>query len=86
MEEKKEQPNTPNRSTMDITKTVNSVLVSILTPLFRRHCIQKSCLLKPTGMLLLRQLNTTPIVIPANAGIQAYTGCRIKSGMTAVLI
>jgi hypothetical protein len=37
-------------------------------------------------LLLLRQLNTTPIVIPAKAGIQAYTGCRIKSGMTAVLI
>ena len=32
--------------------------------------------------LLLRQLNILNIVIPAKAGIQEGTGCRIKSGMT----
>ena len=32
--------------------------------------------------LLTRQLNRSMHVIPANAGIQIQTGCRIESGMT----
>jgi hypothetical protein len=35
--------------------------------------------------LLLRKLNRGPIVIPEKTGIQAQTGCRIKTGMTAAL-
>jgi hypothetical protein len=35
-------------------------------------------------MLFLRQLNMSGFVIPAEAGIQAGAGCRIKSGMTAL--
>jgi hypothetical protein len=34
--------------------------------------------------LLLRQFNMSGFVIPAEAGIQAGTGCRITSGMTAL--
>jgi hypothetical protein len=34
--------------------------------------------------LLLRQLNMSGFAIPAEAGIQAGAGCRIKSGMTAL--
>jgi hypothetical protein len=33
-------------------------------------------------IILNRQLNAPMIVIPAKAGIQAGSGCRIKSGMT----
>jgi hypothetical protein len=36
----------------------------------------------PDADLLLWQLNTPKTVIPAKAGIQINTGCRIKSGMT----
>jgi hypothetical protein len=38
-----------------------------------------------TRFLLLRQLNTPEVVIPAKAGIQINTGCRIKSGMTKLV-
>ncbi len=36
--------------------------------------------------VLTRQVNTTIVVIPAKAGIQADSGCRIESGMTKVAI
>jgi hypothetical protein len=36
------------------------------------------------SFLLLRQLNMSGFVIPADAGIQAGAGCQIKSGMTAL--
>ena len=35
--------------------------------------------------VLNRRLNTSKVVIPAKAGIQADTGCRIKPGMTEVV-
>ncbi len=41
------------------------------------------------GYLLIRRLNTCILrkaVIPAKAGIQGLSGCRIKSGMTSYLI
>jgi hypothetical protein len=44
----------------------------------------KFIIIKENCYILLRQLNTPPDVIPAKAGIQANTGCRIKSGMTAM--
>jgi hypothetical protein len=51
-----------------------------------RMLYQEAC---DTGILkmpvvLTRQLNTSMVVIPAEAGIQKGPGCRIKSGMTDV--
>jgi hypothetical protein len=50
-----------------------------LTGGFKKKCDES----RPILCLLLRQLNMSGFVIPAEAGIQGGAGCRIKSGMTA---